>query len=381
MAKATKKAADIADEEVITVEAIEIVPAETETKALALVDPFEAKLNELREQYGNVEIKDKASLELAKVGIKTMTALRNQVKKRQVEIFRPVDNLRSKVIEKVDKFVLDVKAIEQPIRDQINAEELRQQEAARQEHLRRINLLTGSGWTLVGQFYVCGPHRVQFDLVDTAENEQLDAWVKQGNEWVESERQRLAKEAEQRRADEAAAEARRAEQAEWEEFQRWKAAQAAAAAPAPAPVAPVEPNSAIIPAPTFQVGETVYTADPIRLVENHAPVVPVEVPAPAPVAPVQQGLWGNEPAAPEAPVETTAPEQPEFAHQFATAPAPSIETEEQLAVFRNSSISFLRTTPEARVYYNQAIDDVLRRFGAESHTKAEWTEIFKMMKR
>ena len=185
MAKRTSaKPADTAEDEVITVEAIDIVPAETETKALALVDPFEAKLNELREQYGNIEIKDKSSLELAQTGVRTMTALRNQIDKRRLEIFRPVIKLQSDVKAKVDQFIIDVKAIEQPIRDKINAEELRQQEEARKEHLRRINLLTESGWTLAGQFYVCGPHRIMFDLVDAANEEHLAEWVKQGNEWV-----------------------------------------------------------------------------------------------------------------------------------------------------------------------------------------------------
>ena len=194
----------------------------------------------------------------------------------------------------------------------------------------------------------------------------------------------MAKEADQRRAEEAEAEARRKEKEEWDEFQHWKASKAAAAAPAPVEVpapAPVAPVPVPAPAPANWMSQPVGGAqaapENIGGAQAQPFFVPETAPAEQPGAPLP--LWGNEPPAPEAP-EAPA-EQPEFAHQFATAPAPTIETEEQLAAFRGSSISFLRTTPEARVYYNQAINDVLRRFEAESHTKPEWAEIFRGMRR
>lgn len=352
MAKKAATPAAAAEDEVITVEAIEIIPAATETKALALVDPFEKKLAELREQYSNVEITDKASLDKAQEGVKTMTALRNQVEKRRLEIFRPVLDLQKNVKAKVDKFIEEVKTIEQPIRDKINAEELRLQEEARKEHLRRVGLLEAAGFAMVGQFYTCGVHRILFDQVDAATPEQIDEWVAAGQAHTKAEAERKAKE-------EAEAEARRKDAAEWEEFQRWKAAQAAAAQPAPAPVelAPVEPGTTI---PLFG-----------------AP------------APIQQGLRPGESLPPLSPsrewaTPTNTPQAPSFADQLSAQSAQTTgtpETEDQLAAFRKSSISFLRTQPEARVYYNQAIDDVLRRFQSETHTKAEWVDIFKMMKR
>lgn len=358
MAKKAATPAAAAEDEVITVEAIEIIPAATETKALALVDPFEKKLAELREQYSNVEITDKASLDKAQEGVKTMTALRNQVEKRRLEIFRPVLDLQKNVKAKVDKFIDEVKTIEQPIRDKINAEELRLQEEARKEHLRRVGLLEAAGFAMVGQFYTCGVHRILFDQVDAATPEQIDEWVAAGQAHTKAEAERKAKE-------EAEAEARRQEAAEWEEFQRWKAAQAAAAQPqAPAVVVRIE-----------------------QVLNNDLAPLPEQTSAPEPVQP---GTTIPLFEVPQAPVFTPAAPQsaikpsPSFAAQLTAQSAQTTgtpETEDQLAVFRKATISFLRTQPESRIYYNQAIDDILRRFQVETHTKAEWVEIFKMMKR
>lgn len=380
MAKKTATPA-AAEDEVITVEAIEIIPAATETKALALVDPFEKKLTELREQYSSIEITDKASLDKAQEGVKTMTALRSQVEKRRLEIFRPVLDLQKNVKAKVDKFIEEVKTIEQPIRDKINAEELRLQEEARKEHLRRVGLLEAAGFAMVGQFYTCGVHRILFDQVDAATPEQIEEWVAAGQAHTKAEAERKAKE-------EAEAEARRKEAAEWEEFQRWKAAQAAAAQPAPAP----EPT----PRPGFSEDNPFgYNPHHVNEGENPQPVqrgttIPLfDNPGVLQPAPIQPGLRPGEPLAPLNPsrewaTQTDSPQAPSFAAQLEAQAAQTTgtpETEDQLAAFRKSSISFLRTQPEARVYYNQAIDDVLRRFQSETHTKPEWVEIFKMMKR
>lgn len=341
MAKSVKPVAS--DEDVITVEAVEIIPKKNEAQALALVDPFNTMLEQLKEQYGAVEITDKASLAFAQAGISTMTKLRNQVEKRRLEIFRPVMELQKNVKSKVDQFVLDVKAIEQPIRDKINAEELRLQEEARAEHIRRVTELQESGWTLVGQFYTCGVHRILFDQIDTATPEQLAEWVEVGQK--ELARVAAEKAAQDAKAAELAAReaALKQQEAELEEFRRWKAAQEAAAQIAPAPIQQTPPQP-----------------------------IPTDIPAPAP----QPNLWGGE-NAPAANIGTVVSQTTPSGEYSAAIP----ESLKELATLRGQAISYLMSSPEFKVYWNMAIDNVLLRFTNESHTKAEWVEIFNRLKK
>jgi len=351
MAKAKKEES----EDVITVTAIEIIPAETENKTLSLVDEFESKLTELREQYANVVIADKASLQHAQLGVKTMTRLQNQAEKWRLEVVRPVNALLTNFKAKVDKFKLDVEEIKKPILDKINAEEIRLREQAKAEENRRVKLLTESGWTLVGQSYRVGPHNILFDSLTEASEDQLNQWVAMGNAWIESERQRIAAEQERLREIEIREAALKAQEAEMEEFRRWKAAQAGNA--------PAQ--------------ETIQVAS-----EHPIPVEQAQISFEDERPPVRTWTPQNQ-EKPES-VEN-ATQAPSFAEQVddqaaQNTPAP-IETEEQLAVFRKASISWMRTQPEARIYYNQGLNDFLRRFEAESHTKAEWVEILKSMKR
>lgn len=379
MAKTVKPVAS--DEDVITVEAVEIIPKKNEAQALALVDPFNTMLEQLKEKYGSVEITDKASLEYAQGGISTMTKLRNQVEKRRLEIFRPVLELQKNVKAKVDQFVLDVKEIEQPIRDKINAEELRLQEQARAEHIRRVNALQESGWTLVGQFYTCGVHRILFDQIDTADDEQLGKWVEIGQQ----ELARVAAEEAARRLREAEIAAReealRQQEAEMEEFRRWKAAQAAAQPVVQAnnvPDGETRTTGYVAPVPTPAPASTAPTAGaPLNLWGGEqAPAMNINAPAPSAGS---LGMTGTSGAPSPAGIQVgTVVSQTSEAGEY-NGPTP--QSLQELAQLRGKSMSYLMSSPEFKCYWNMAIDNVLLRFTNESHTKAEWVEIFNNLRK
>ena len=359
MAKTVKPAATAESEDVVTVTAVEIIPKANEQQALELINPFKAMLVTLKEQYGNVQITDKASLELAQKGVATMTKLRNQVEKRRLEIFRPVLDLQKKVKAEVDAFVDEVKIIEQPIRDTINAEELRLQAEAQAEHLKRVGSLQESGWTLVGQFYTCGTHRILFDQIDTADEEQVSKWVEIG----QTELKRIADEEAARvlreqelAAKEAALNAQAnelaAKLARLEELERREAARNALPAQnAPEPIQQTPPQ----PIPT----------------ELPPPPPPPADTTPAPTASNPQ--TNNTAPHIGTVVSQTTPEG-EY-----SGPVP--DSLKELGELYGKNVSWLMSTPEFKVYWNMAIDNVLLRFTNEVHNKGEWIEIFKLMRK
>jgi hypothetical protein len=336
---AKKKAAVIVPEEVIQVTEMVIIPKDTETQALALIDPFAVKLDELKHTYGNIEITDKTTLETAQKGLAYMVALRNQAEKHRLAIFRPVMKLNSDVKAVVDKFSEEVKVIEKGVSDKINAEEIRLQEQARAERQRRNQLLTDSGWTLAGEWYRVGPHQIFFDQVEDATEVELAQWVKLGTDFLESERLRVEAEKQRLLEIEQREAALRAQEAEMAEFRAWKAAQAAAA----------------------QVQPTV--------VERVAEIVHTPPTAGTLALPDQVSF-----------------EQERTAHVQELAPSPNIAPSsplEQLARFRNSSVSHILSQPEAKVFWNMAIDHVHAVFttSTEQLTKVQWAEVFLRQKR
>jgi len=342
---AKKKAAVIVPDEVIQVTEMVIIPKDTETQALALIDPFAVKLEELKQTYGNIEITDKSTLETAQKGLAYMVALRNQAEKHRLAIFRPVMKLNSDVKAVVDKFSEEVKFIEKGVSDKINAEEIRLQEAARIERQRRTQLLTDSGWTLAGEWYRVGTNQIFFDQLEDATEVELAQWVKLGTDWLESERVRVEAEKarlieiEQREA------ALRAQEAELAEFRAWKAAQEKAA----------------------------QTTVVERAAENL-----IEPPT---AGTVQQ---------PQPTQERSQPAQVTFTEERAAAvqelPAPSTAPSsplEQLARYRNATVSDVLSQPEAKVFWNMAVDHIHAIFttSAEPLTKAQWAEVFLRQKR
>lgn len=371
MAKTVKPAATAESEDVVTVTAVEIIPKANEQQALELINPFKAMLVTLKEQYGNVQITDKASLELAQKGVATMTKLRNQVEKRRLEIFRPVLDLQKKVKAETDAFQEEVKLIEQPIRDTINAEELRLQAEAQAEHLKRVGSLQESGWTLVGQFYTCGTHRILFDQIDTADEEQVSKWVEIGQAELarvaEEERLRklreselAAKEAELKRQESELA----AKLARLEELERREA----------------ELNAKVQPTPIQE------TSALQQILANEPPQPPPPPPAPEPVLVVQSNnvpegqpqTTGYVTPAQQTPNIGTIVSQTTPEGEY-TGPVP--DSLKELADLRGKSISFLMSSPEFGCFWNMAIDNVLLRFTNEVHNKGEWIDVFKLMRK
>ena len=345
---AKKKAAVIVPEEVIQVTEMVIIPKDTETQALALINPFAVKLDELKQTYGSIEITDKTTLETAQKGLAYMVALRNQAEKHRLAIFRPVMKLNSDVKAVVDKFSEEVKVIEKGVSDKINAEEIRLQEQARAERQRRNQLLTESGWTLAGEWYRVGAHQIFFDQVEDATEVELAQWVKLGTDFLESERVRIEAEKQRLLEIEQREAALRAQEAEMAEFRAWKAAQEKAAQVQPEPIA----------APVFESPSGIQIAE-------------VQV-LPSPPAQVSFEQERTE-AAPK-------PVQERTAHVQELAPSSPLE---QLAKFRNSSVSHILSQPEAKVFWNMAIDHVHAVFttSTEQLTKVQWAEVFLRQKR
>lgn len=375
MAKTTKSAAAESDEVVVQVGKIELMAKDAETKAIALVDPFKEVLATMEKDYSGLEITDKTSLEFAQKGLRSMVSIRNQVEKKRLEIFKPFNELNKKVKGIVDEFTEGVKAIENPLKEKINAEEYRLQEEARKETIRRVKMLEDSGYTQLGQFYTCGPYRILFSSVESADEEQLAAWVKQGNEWIESERKRIDREREEREARDKELKEREArlaaQEAEMEEFRRWKASQQSAAPLAEAPLMPSGPT------PPVHTDSPIQQAPPVQQPKKwppHSEDVP-----PAPPADLFAGVVDES-------IETTHGNEQQQERVSSVADdmyeeSKYIQTEDELAVYRRMSLSELRTQPEARVFWNMAIDSVMLRFTSETHTKAEWVEIFTNLKR
>jgi hypothetical protein len=256
--------------------------------------------------------------------------------------------LNSDVKAVVDKFSEEVKVIEKGVSDKINAEEIRLQEQARAERERRTTLLYDAGWVLSGEWYRVGPHQIFFDQVEDATDVELAQWVKLGTDWLESERLRVEAEKQRLVEIEQREAALRAQEAEMEEFRAWKAAQAAAAQVQPSVVESLPPPPA---AGLFTAAEVV------KATENLA----------------QAGI--------EAAQVSFEQERTE------AAPQPVQERElsplEQLAKLRNSSVSHILSQPEAKVFWNMAIDHVHAVFttSTEQLTKVQWAEVFLRQKR
>ena len=352
---AKKKVAVIVPDEVIQVTEMVIIPKDTETQALALIDPFAVKLEELKQTYGNIEITDKSTLETAQKGLAYMVALRNQAEKHRLAIFRPVMKLNSDVKAVVDKFSEEVKFIEKGVSDKINAEEIRLQEAARIERQRRTQLLTDSGWTLAGEWYRVGTNQIFFDQLEDATEVELAQWVKLGTDWLESERVRVEAEKarlieiEQREA------ALRAQEAELAEFRAWKAAQEKAQA-----------DESIITAPVFESPSGIQIAE--------VQVSP-SIPAQERSQPAQVTFTEERAAAVQ--------ELPTLSAATASPITATSSPLEQLARYRNATVSEVLSQPEAKVFWNMAVDHIHAIFttSAEPLTKAQWAEVFLRQKR
>lgn len=364
----------------VVVEAIEIIPVNQQT-ALEKFVPFDEQLKALIAEVDSMPpITDKASLAHAEALSKRIRKFEIAVDKTRLASTKPIRDMLDSLKGHCDGMIKTAEGKRGTVDNAINAEAIRLQKEAEAEHLRRVTMIESAGWVLNGQFYTCGSHRFLFDQLDQADETQLHSWV----ETAQQEASRIAaeREAEQKRLEEIERReaALREQERELEEFRAWKASQqAAAAAPVVQIPLPIE-TPAPAPVPTFEAERAAAPQQTIPWMQNlgQAQPAPAPVPvAPAPIAPAPA------PVAP-APIEVPAPQPLGGMKTEAVIIEEAnggINTEEQLAAFRNASISWLRQQPEARLYWNMAIDNVLLRFHAEQHTKDEWVEIFRMMKR
>lgn len=374
----------------VVVEAIEIIPVNQQS-ALEKFVPFDEQLKSLIAEVDSMPpITDKVSLQNAEALSKKIRKFEIAVDKTRLASTKPIRDMLDSLKGHCDGMIKTAEGKRGTVDNAINAEAIRLQKEAEAEHLRRVTLLESNGWVLNGQFYTCGSHRFMFDELDLADETQLHRWVETAQQEIsriaaerEAERKRI-EEIEKREA------ALRAQEAEYQEFLRWKESKTAVAAPAQAGGG----YTPIIDTTSPNPPQDSATAE----------VEPAQLPPPPP-APVQQQTipWMQNPggaqAAPNPLIRAEAAPNPVGGAEAAPYVVPAspvwnppaavleaqqvaaINTEEELAKFRNASISWLRQQPEARLYWNLAIEGVLLRFTAEQHTKEDWVEIFKMMKR
>lgn len=328
MAKKANKAQLEAE---VEVKALVLIPADAEANAIKAFVPFDEQLKALITECESLPpITDKASLEQAESLSKRIRKYEIAVEKTRLESVRPINEVLKNLKAHCDGMVSQAEAKRKELDDKINAEQIRLQEEARQEHLRREKYLSEFGWKLVGEFYSVGAHRIPFDMVDTATTEQLEKWAQMGAAVLEEERIRKEQEEARLREIEQREAALRAQEAELAEFRAWKAAQAAAAAPQQAPTPTPEP-----------VAE-----------------------APQPITKTLFDQPATEPAKPAM--------QP--SKEFVSEPAPkqtTVTSIDQLAQMRSTTVEFLKSTPEFRVFYNIGITEAAREYVDGGHTTAE----------
>jgi hypothetical protein len=328
-----KKATKAQLEAEVEVKALVLIPADAEANAIKAFVPFDEQLKALITECESLPpITDKSSLEQAENLSKKIRKYEIAVEKTRLESVRPINEVLKNLKAHCDGMVSQAEAKRKELDDKINAEQIRLQEEARQEHLRREKYLSEFGWKLVGEFYSVGAHRVPFDMVDTATAEQLEKWAQMGAAVLEEERIRKEQEEARLREIEQREAALRAQEAEMAEFRAWKAAQAAAAAPQQEPT----------PTPT-----------PETVAETHQPITKTLFDQPA-----------AEPAKPAM--------QP--SKEFVSEPAPkqtTVTSIDQLAQMRSTTVEFLKSTPEFRVFYNIGITEAAREYVDGGHRTAE----------
>lgn len=371
MAKKIRNISAVEEETLITFTE-PVLPTDTKEKALVKLSPLQVMLNDLKQEAAVIQITDKASLERATDLVARIKKFETGADKARVKLFEPVRALLSEAKDHVDGLIAEAAQSRISVESKVNAESIRIQKEAEAEHLRRVNLLESAGWVLAGQFYVSGFNRIMFDLIDDADEAQLNLWVSQGQQ--EQRRVAADREAELQKQRELEERERRlaAQEAELAEFRAWKAAQTAAKQDDSEPLPPVPPQEydfnmdgrvAKIHTPVFVPG-----AAPAGITEPEH----VTVPAIQPVLIPAQGIPATMPAG------TLQPITGKFEIDES-----QIETIEQLALHRKASPTFLESTPEFKVFFNMGIDAVCKRFETDQtrYDKSGWLGIFRSMKR
>lgn len=318
-----KKAKEVELDEEVQIAEVVVLTDETAETALSSINPYRAVIQQIAAECASIEITDRTSLEMAQVAVRRLVKLRTGIDKRRLEMVRPMIDFQKRFKAECDAMVSEIEGIETPIKTKINAEEIRLQEAAKAEHIRRVTLIETAGWVLAGQFYQCGMSRILFDQVDQADEQQLMEWVDIGD----AERDRLAAiaVAEQQRVEAMVRQAQElsereaaltAKLARLEDLERQEAAR----------------NEPVLPPADLFADSGIPNVAP--------PIV----------------VWGTPPAHAiniHAPVQLRA----------APDPAPEVVTH-----------------PAFRLGYNAAIDDILEQFTTQSMDKPLWIGLFRSMK-
>jgi len=206
----------------------ELIPVNTEANALIIVTPLENQLIALESEADMVVITDKASYENAVLVCNKLKKYSSGANKTRLAFTLPVRTMLETIKSRVDGWIDRSNAKLKIVEDKVNAEAIKIAAAVKAERIRRMDLLHANGWSVAGEFYICGGNRIMLEQIDTATDQSLALWVHQG----EQEKARLA--AEQLAQDTKTAEfesreaALKMSETEMDEFRKWKALQNAA---------------------------------------------------------------------------------------------------------------------------------------------------------
>jgi hypothetical protein len=271
MAKTTAKQDD---DNLITI-TTELIPVDTEKKSLETISPLESQLIALKTEAQSIVINDKMSLDRALDLVVRINRFEKGADKVRLEYTKPARDLLASLKSKVDAWIADASIVRIEIQNKINAEEIKIQKEAEEKRLARVKLLQDSGWVILDGFYVCGPHRIMFDQLETADNNLLNLWVEQGRQEAELKAKRLAEENARLAQIEAREAALKQSEAEMQEFLAWKASKNAEPAVSAVNTPSAEWNLPTEFAPTIQppftpIAQTSpeFIPTPVFIVEN-----------------------------------------------------------------------------------------------------------------
>lgn len=323
------------DDNIITITA-ELIPVDTEQKSLATISPLESQLVALKSEATTVQITDKASLDRANDLVSRIKKFETGANKTRLEYTKPARELLDKLKSTVDSWISEASVARVQVENKINAEQIRIQKEAEQKRLERVKILQDSGWVIVDGFYACGPHRIMFEQLETADDNLVALWQQQGQQEAAIKAELEAKEKARLEEIERREAQLRKDEAEMEEFRAWKAEQERLKLP----VTPVD----------------------LPPVNNEAPTAPLWA-GEAPQAPaIQFGGFPEQATPPSFP-----PQQPAF----------------QIPELQNVSIPDSEQDYINTISFNQGIDAVINHFMStpNKYEKQAWVNLWNELKK
>lgn len=198
----------------------------------------DATIAELKNDYGKLTIagvEDKETYNTANAAIGRIRSMRTNVEAKRKEIKEPFLRAGQAIDAEAKRLTAELLPIEEHLKGQVKAIDEEAERRRKAEEIRRVNLLTSSGFTLLGQTYVAVNVVVHWDDVTRLTEDQLQQTVARGIAALEEQR------AEQERQRQAALEAERKAK-ELADLEAQLAAKRAelAAMQQPQPTAPVD---------------------------------------------------------------------------------------------------------------------------------------------